>query len=90
MTYQPITHGRTGDSLTSAPDAAHAFTQDGQIILRRFGRLEPVSRWEAISEVLCLDGSPYPSSQERARQIRAALRTTNHNDLLENHNGHAH
>lgn len=53
-----------------------AYAENGQVILRRFGRTEPVDRWEAVTELLWLDGSPYPSSQERARQIRAALKET--------------
>lgn len=54
----------------------HAYAENGQIILRRCGRTAPVERWDAVSELLWLDGSPYPSSQERARQIRAALKET--------------
>jgi len=75
-TTQSPTAG-TGDSLTSAPDVhAFAFVQNGAIHLLLCGRVQPVSRWDAVGALLQVDGSPYPSSQERARQIRAVLKET--------------
>jgi hypothetical protein len=59
-----------------AGEGCHAFVQNGAIHLLQSGRVRPVSRWEAVETLLCLEGSPYPSSQERARQIRAALKET--------------
>ena len=56
--------------------AAHAFVQNGAIHLLRWGRVERVTRSEAVSALSQVDGSPFPSSQERARQIRAALKET--------------
>jgi hypothetical protein len=68
------TEGRS--SRTSAPHVAHAFVQNGAIHLLQFGKVEPVSRWDAVGVLLALEGSPFPSSQERARQIKAALKET--------------
>lgn len=59
-----------------AEGTAHAFVQNGAIHLLQFGAVEPVSRWDAVCALAVLDGSPFPSSQERARQIRAALKET--------------
>lgn len=68
------TEGRS--SRTSAPHVAHAFVKNGSIHLLQCGRILPVSRWEAIGALIEVSESPYPSSQERARQIRAALKET--------------
>ena len=68
------TEGRS--SQISAPHVVHAFVQNGAIHLLRWGRVERVTRSEAVSALSQVDGSPYPSSQERARQIRAALKET--------------
>ena len=54
----------------------YARASAGQIYLLRCGRMEPVTRWEAVGALSECDGSPFPSSQERARQIRAALKET--------------
>jgi len=59
-----------------AGEGCHAFVQNGAIHLLQFGKVEPVSRWDAVCALAVLDGSPFPSSQERARQIRAALKET--------------
>jgi len=59
-----------------AGEGCHAFVQNGAIHLLQFGKVEPVSRWDAVGVLLALEGSPYPSSQERARQIKAALKET--------------
>ena len=66
--------GRAANNPLSG--AAHAFVQNGAIHLLQFGKVEPVSRWDAVCALAVLDGSPFPSSQERARQIRAALKET--------------
>lgn len=53
-------------------DAVHAYVEDGRIMMMDGGRLWPVSPIKAWCEwLLCLD-SPFPSTQERARQLRAA------------------
>lgn len=75
MTLTQSPTAGTGDSLTSAPDA-HAFVKNGDIHLLQFGRFEPVSRWDAVVALASIDGSDIPASQERARQIRAALKET--------------
>ena len=75
MTANQSPTAGAGASLTNAPHA-HAFVQNGAIHLLQFGRVRPVTRWEAIYDLIGLEGSPYPSSQERARQIRAALKET--------------
>jgi hypothetical protein len=76
MTHQSpmATEGRS--SRTSAPHVAHAFIQNGAIHLLQFGKVEPVSRWDAVCALAVLEGSPFPTSQERARQIRAVLKET--------------
>lgn len=66
--------GRVANNPLS--DGRHAFVQNGAIHLLQFGRIEPASRWDAVCALAVLDGSPFPSSQERARQIRAALKET--------------
>jgi hypothetical protein len=69
-----------------AGEGCHAFIQNGAIHLLQFGKVEPVSRWDAVCALAVLDGSPFPTSQERARQIRAALNQSQ----KETYNGHAH
>jgi hypothetical protein len=54
----------------------YARSDKGQVHLLRSGRLEPVTRWEAVVALSEVDGSPFPSSQQRAREIRAALKET--------------
>ena len=68
------TEGRS--SRTSAPHVVHAYVENGDLFLMMGGRFRRSNRWDAISLLLGLEGSPYPSSQERARQIRAALKET--------------
>lgn len=57
-------------------EGRHAYAENGAIRLLQFGRVETVSRWDAIAALIDVDDSPFPSSQERARQIRAALKET--------------
>jgi hypothetical protein len=76
MTPQPITNGTEPGRANNPPGLAHAFVQNGAIHLLQFGKVEPASRWDAVCALAVLDGSPFPSSQERARQIRAALKET--------------
>jgi hypothetical protein len=78
MTAQPIHHGETGDKPNKRPDAAplHAYATDGRIMLLDGGLYRIATRWQAVTALSEVDGSPFPSSQERARQIRAALRET--------------
>ena len=75
-TTQSISSKASVRANNPADDAAHAFVQNGAIHLLQFGKVEPVSRWDAVCALAVLDGSPFPSSQERARQIRAALKET--------------
>lgn len=74
--HQSPTVKASATANNGAEGTAHAFIHNGSIHLLQCGRIHPVSRWEAVSELLSLEGSPYPSSQERARQIRAALKET--------------
>ena len=76
MTPQPITHGTEPGRANNPPGLAHAFVQNGAIHLLQFGRVERVTRQEAVAALSQVDGSFIPSSQERARQIRAALKET--------------
>ena len=76
MTTPQVSSAATGrgDSRKSAPVAdRHAEVIDGQIHMWTDGRYGPVSYNTAWGEWLWLQDSPIPSSQERARQIRAAL-----------------
>ena len=86
MNPQPITHGTEPGRANNPPGLAHAFVQNGAIHLLRWGRVERVTRSEAVSALSQVEGSPFPSSQERARQIRAALQQPQ----KETSNGHAH
>lgn len=54
----------------------YASVRDGVIYLLDFGVYAPVSRWEAVGALMEVQGSPFASSQERARQIQAALKET--------------
>ncbi len=77
MNSTQSTTARAGSVLNkSLPEARHAFVENGAIRLLQFGRIETVTPWEAIYALMTVDGSPYPESQERARQIRAALKET--------------
>lgn len=58
------------------PDAAHAFVKNGDLFIMTGGRFRKADGWDAIFSLLALEGSPFPESQERARQIRAALKET--------------
>lgn len=71
-----------------APEAVapHAYVENGTIRLLQFGRVETVTRWEAVCALSAIADSDIPSSQERARQIRAALI----NQPKETYYGHAH
>lgn len=64
----------------------HAYVENGAIRLMQCGRLQTVTRWDALVALLDVEGSPFASSQERARQIRDAL----NNQPRETTNGHAH
>jgi hypothetical protein len=59
-----------------AGEGCHAYVENGDLFLMMGGRFRRSNRWDAISLLLGLEGSPYPSSQERARQIKAALKET--------------
>lgn len=86
MTATPSTAKAGRVANNSLSDGRHAFVQNGAIHLLQFGRVERVARWDAVCALAVLEGSPFPSSQERARQIRAALQQPQ----KETSNGHAH
>lgn len=75
MTFQSPTATEPGRA-NNPPGVAHAFVQNGAIHLLQFGRIEPVSRWDAVCALSAIDQSTNPDTQERARQIRAALKET--------------
>jgi len=54
----------------------YARVENGQIILMLDGRMQRVRQGTAWGEWLSAVTSPFPSTQERARQIRAALEET--------------
>lgn len=54
----------------------YARVENGQIILMMDGRMQRVRQGTAWGEWLSAVTSPFPSTQERARQIRAALEET--------------
>jgi hypothetical protein len=80
MTAAPISATAMAGSEPNKtlPDAAplHAYATDGRIMLLDGGLYRIATRWQAVTALSEVDGSPFPSSQERARQIRAALRET--------------
>jgi hypothetical protein len=59
-----------------AGEGCHAYVENGDLFIMMGGRFRKAEGWDATSILLGLEGSPYPSSQERARQIRAALKET--------------
>ena len=74
-----ITHGTEPGRAKNPPgiaEAPHAYVENGSIIVMTGGRYRQTDRWEALFLLMQLEGSPYPSSQERARQIKAALKET--------------
>ena len=73
MTHQSPTATEGRSSRTSAPHVVHAYASNGDIFILdggvywRFDSLSAWSRWfDAVQ-------SSIPSTQERARQIRAAM-----------------
>lgn len=54
------------------PDARHAYVQDGIVVVMFDGRWQADTRL-AWSIWLSASDSPIPATQERAREIRAAL-----------------
>lgn len=51
----------------------HAYVEGGQLFLMESGRYWPTEPGSAWSEWAYCATSPIPSTQERARQIKAAL-----------------
>ena len=77
MTAAPITHGTEPGRANNPPGLAlHAYTEGGAIHLLQFGRMETVTRWDAVCALSDIAQSTNPDTQERARQIRAALKET--------------
>ena len=73
MTLHQTIHGRAGSDPNKALPEAHAYVENGSIRLLQFGRVETVTRWDAVCALSAIKDSDNPESQERARQIRAAL-----------------
>ena len=59
-----------------AGEGCHAYVENGDLFIMMGGRFRKAEGWDATHALLALEGSPLPSSQERARQIRAALKET--------------
>lgn len=78
MTAQHLSSTARAPAAPNKPvgEADYARVIDGQLHLRLAGQLVPSTGWDATMILLTLDGSPFPESQERARQIKAALRET--------------
>lgn len=72
-TQSTATDGRS--SRTSAPesDAVHAYVEGGEIYIMDGGAFWRFDRDRAWSEWFWCASSPIASTQERARQIRAAM-----------------
>lgn len=75
MTAQPINHGEAGVQLNKRPEAAplHAYVENGDLFIMESGRYWAFDRNRAWAEWFWCASSPIPSTQERARQIRAAM-----------------
>lgn len=73
MTAQPIHHGEAGDQLNKRPEAVHAYVDNGRLLVMFGGQFWQCTRSEAWSYWLDAAQSPDASTQERARQIRAAM-----------------
>lgn len=54
----------------------HAYAEGGHIYVMEGGRFWPVDPFKAWTEWLWCASSPIPSTQERAREIRAVLDST--------------
>lgn len=76
MTHTVSPQHGPGEAQKAPPSAAHAYVANGQLYVMEGGRHVPMTRWSAVAILAEVDGSPFPSSQERARQIRAALKET--------------
>ena len=76
MTLQPITNGTEPGRANNPPGLVHAYVENGDLFIMMGGRFRKAEGWDAAHALLALEGSPFPSSQERARQIRAALKET--------------
>lgn len=65
----------TRGQLNKRPEAdlRHAYVENGEIYIATGGWFWNVTRNTAWQEWLAIADSPFPSSQERARQIKAAL-----------------
>lgn len=76
MTAQPIHHSTEGSepnkTLPSA-DIPHAYVENNQLFIMEGGQYRPASRIYAWAEWFWCASSPYASTQERARQIKAAM-----------------
>ena len=68
--------GKATATVAPPPGAEHAYVRDGQLYVLFAGRMTPMTGWDATMILMSLDDSPFPESQERARQIRAALKET--------------
>jgi hypothetical protein len=81
MTHE-IIHGRAGEGLDASacrtpnkgsPEAVHAYVDNGRLLVMFGGQFWQCTRSEAWSYWLEASQSPIASTQERARQIRAAM-----------------
>lgn len=72
--HEEICNGESGVQLNKRPEtAAHAYVDRGVLYVMADGRYRAMRQFEAWSEWMTAQSSPIASTQERARQIKAAL-----------------
>lgn len=76
MTLHDLTHGKASVPANNrAGDAAplHAYATNGEVFVKDGGTFWHFDPYKAWCEWLWCASSPIPSTQERAREIRAVL-----------------
>lgn len=69
----PAAETRLAQQAAGDADPIHAYVQDGVLYVMADGRYRAMRQFEAWSEWMTAQSSPIASTQERARQIKAAL-----------------
>lgn len=76
MTHQSPTAMAGSEPNKTLPDALHAYAENGNVFIKEGGRFWLFDPYKAWTEWLWCASSPIPSTQERAREIRAVLDST--------------